>query len=74
MAQERLRMRNIMEIFKLRFEQKKTPRAIARATGRGRTTVQGYLARAIQVVIFPPKSGHGFYAASASLSYSTGLM
>ena len=48
MAQERLDMRNVREIFQLYFEQQKSPRAIAKSTGRGRTTVQEYLARAKQ--------------------------
>jgi transposase len=48
MAQERLDMRNVHEIFQLHFEQQKGPRAIAKSTGRGRTTVQEYLARAKQ--------------------------
>lgn len=47
MAQERLPMRNIYEIFRLYFEQKKSPRAIARSLGRGKTTVQEYIARAV---------------------------
>ena len=46
MAQERLAMRDIYRILQLHFEKKQTPRAIARATGRGRTTIQTYIERA----------------------------
>ena len=46
MAQERLDMRNVYEIFRLHFEQKKSGRAIAISTGRGRSTIQDYLTRA----------------------------
>jgi transposase len=48
MAQERLAMRDVHRILQLHFEQRKSGRAIAKAVGRGRTTVQEYLDRAKQ--------------------------
>lgn len=47
MARERLSMRDIHTIFRLHFEEKQSPRKIAASTGRGRTTIQEYIGRAI---------------------------
>jgi transposase len=48
MAQERLGMREVRQILQLHFEQNQSPRMIAKATNRGRTTIQDYIARAKQ--------------------------
>jgi transposase len=45
-AQERLSMREINDVLRLHFQDKKSQRSIARTTGLGRTTIQDYLIRA----------------------------
>lgn len=47
MAQERLAMRDIKEIFRLRFNLKLSQRQVAKATGFGKTTVKEYESRAL---------------------------
>ena len=47
MASERLAMRTIKELFRLRFQAKLSHRAVSRCLGCGRTTVQDYERRAL---------------------------
>lgn len=51
-------MRNVHEILRLRFDEKMTPRAVAKSTGKGRTTIQDYLRRfalaGLQWPLVPP--------------------
>lgn len=54
MAQERLAMRDIKELLRLRFKVGLTQRQTAKASGFGRTTVQEYEARALAANLTEP--------------------
>jgi len=55
MAQERLAMRDIKELLRLRFKVGLTQRQTAKASGFGRTTVQEYEARALAANLIDPE-------------------
>ena len=55
MAQERLAMRDIKELLRLRFKVGLTQRQTAKASGFGRTTVQDYESRALAANLINPE-------------------